>query len=297
MQTSRATRLYAWAGSIPSNAKGSKDAGKMCLAALAAFAFLVSSVSPAHAQFRPRPLTDPATGELFHVEGSASFWLPSADMVIASEGLGIPGTSIDFKNDLGIQDKSFPALSLVLRPARSHKFRMQYIPIKYDASAVLRRPIIFNGQAYPLNLPVNTALDWKAYRFNYEFDFITKNRGFGGFIIEAKYTDIRADLASPLVTEFAHARFPVPALGGIARVYVVPNISITGEVTGFKIPDSIDDRYKAHYVDVDIYGTVNFTNNIGAQIGYRSLDLGYLIKKDTGSLTLKGLYFGAVARY
>jgi len=268
--------LYAWAG--------------------LATAFVLLA-SPAFAQFRPRPLNDPATGEQYHIEGVASWWRPSADMVIASEGLGIPGTSINFKTDLGIQDKGFPALGLVLRPAPAHKFRLQYIPIKYDASSVLRRPIVFNGQAYPLNLPVNTMLDWKAYRFNYEIDFFRRNRGFGGFIIEAKYTDIRADLRSPLVAEFAHARFPVPALGGIARVYVVPNISITAEVTGFKIPDSIDERYKAHYVDVDIYGTVNFTNNVGAQFGYRSLDLGYLIKKDTGSFTLKGIYFGAVARY
>ena len=236
MTTTRLTRLYALAGVLTS----------LCLLAFA---------SPAGAQYRPRPLNDPATGELFHVEGAISFWRPTADIVIASEGLGIAGTSIDFKNDLGIQDTGFPALNLVLRPARSHKFRMQYIPIKYDGSSNLRRPIVFNGQGYPLNLPVNTALDWKAYRFNYEFDFITRNRGFGGFIIEAKYTDIRADLQTPIRSDFAHARFPVPAIGGIARVYVVPNISITGEVTGFKIPDSIDDRYKAHYVDVDIYGT------------------------------------------
>ena len=278
MTTTRLFRFYASAGAL-------------------VFVCLLAFASPARAQYRPRPLNDPATGESFHIEGSLSFWRPTADIVIASEGLGIPGTSIDFKNDLGIQDKGFPAWNLVLRPARSHKFRMQYIPIKYDASANLRRPIVFNGQAYPLNLPVNTALDWKAYRFNYEFDFIARNRGFGGFIIEAKYTDIRADLASPLITEFAHARFPVPAIGGIARVYVVPNISITGEVTGFKVPDSIDNRYRAHYVDVDIYGTVNFTNNVGAQFGYRTLDLGYLIKKDTGSLTLKGVYFGVIARY
>ena len=274
--TKSATRLYSWAGYT---------------------IVLVLLASPASAQYRPRPLNDPATGELYHIEASVSWWRPTADMVVASEGLGIPGTAINFKTDLGIQDKGFPALSFVLRPARSHKLRMQYIPIKYTGSATLRRAIVFNGQAYPLNLPVESILDWKAYRFNYEFDFITRNRGFGGFIIEAKYTDIRADLRSPLVTEFAHARFPVPALGGIARFYVVPNISITGEVTGFKIPDSIDDRYRAHYVDVDIYGTVNFTNNFGVQGGYRTLDLGYLIKKDTGSFTLKGLYFGGVARY
>jgi hypothetical protein len=42
---------------------------------------------------------------------------------------------------------------------------------------------------------------------------------------------------------------------------------------------------------------VNFTNNIGVKGGYRSRDVGYLIKTDTGSLTLKGIYIGAVVRY
>jgi hypothetical protein len=77
----------------------------------------------------------------------------------------------------------------------------------------------------------------------------------------------------------------------------VPNISVTGEFTGFTIPDTIDNRYNAHYFDFDLYGTVNFTNNIGVQGGYRTLDLGYLIKSDSGSLNLKGIYFGVVARY
>jgi len=76
--------------------------------------------------------------------------------------------------------------------------------------------------------------------------------------MEAKYTDVRVELDSPFAAEFAHARAPIPALGGIGRFYVMPNISITGEVTAFKIPDSIDSRYAAHYVDVDIYGTLNF---------------------------------------
>jgi len=268
------------------------------LYALAGFTIVLTLLaSPARAQYQPRPLNDPATGESFHIEGSVSWWRPGSSMSIESEGFGIPGTVIDFKNDLGIQDGTFPALSLVLRPARSHKFRMQYIPIKYEAQSTLRRDITFNGQKYLSNLPVNSTLDWKAYRFNYEFDFVTRNWGYAGFIVEAKYTDIRADLRSPIVTEFARARFPVPALGGVGRYYIVPNISVTGELTAFKIPDSIDNRYQGHYVDVDIYGTVNLTNNVGVQGGYRTLDLGYLIKKDTGNLTLKGIYFGAVARY
>ena len=269
-------RLYAWAG-------------------LAAALVLVAT--PVSAQFKPRPFNDPATGETYHIEGGADLWMPSANMTISSESLNIPGSQIDLKRDLGATDQTFRALQLQLRPARSHKFRLQYIPVTYEASSALSQDLIFNGIRYRVGVPVNTTFAWKTLRFGYQYDFVTRNWGFVGFIVEAKYTDVNVELDSPIAHEFAHARGPVPALGGVARVYVVPNISISGEVTGFKIPDSIDSRYNAHYVDLDIFGTVNFTDNIGVKAGFRSVDVGYLIKADSGSFTLKGLYFGAVLRY
>ena len=108
---------------------------------------------------------------------------------------------------------------------------------------------------------------------------------------------MEVNLASPIGSDFVMAKAPIPNIGGIARVYVVPNISITGELVGMKIPDSVSPDYKAHYVDFDLYGTVNFNKYVGAQVGYRSLDVGYLIKKDQGSFKMKGLYFGGVVRY
>jgi hypothetical protein len=263
--------------------------------------FVLGCATIASAQYKPRPLNDPATGESFHIEAGAGYWSPSADLTVASGGSGalsgIAGTSINAKNDLGFADKRLPQFQITLRPATAHKFRFQYTPITFEGDATLQKDLVFNGIRYRFGLPVTSTLDWKAYRFGYEFDFVHKNKGFAGFILEAKYTDVKVQLASPLLVEFAQARAPIPAIGGIGRVYVVPNISITGEVTGFKLPDSIDSRYAAHYVDVDIYGTVNFTNNIGVQGGYKSLDMGYLVKQDTGSFVLKGVYFGVVARY
>jgi hypothetical protein len=264
-------------------------------AALAAVVFCFAA--PASAQYKPRTLDDPATGEKYHIEGGADFWFPTADMVVESEQLGIPGSQIDLKRDLGLVDTRFRALQVQLRPARAHKLRFEYLPVTYTQSATLNQDIVFNGIRYRLGLPVNSTLDWKTYEFAYEFDFVVKNWGFVGFDLEAKYTDVQVSLASPIASEFARARGPIPAIGGIGRYYIVPNISVTGELTAFKIPDSIDDRYNAHYIDLDIYGTVNFTNNIGVKGGYRSRDVGYLIKTDTGSLTLKGIYIGVVARY
>jgi hypothetical protein len=268
-------------------------------AGLAAATLLWLAV-PAYAQYKPRPLNDQATGESYHIEAGADLWFPSITATIASEALDIPGSQIDIKRDLGVVDKRMSALDLVLRPASRHKFRVQYLPIKYEASSIVNKDIIFNGIRYRLGLPVNSLLDWKTFSFGYEFDFIEKKWGFVGFILEAKYTDVNVSLNSPIMLEgpqFAHARGPVPALGAIGRVYVVPNVSITGEFTAFKIPDSINDRYNAHYVDLNIYGTVNFTNNIGVKGGFRSRDVGYLIEKDAGSFLLRGINMGVVVRY
>lgn len=261
---------------------------------------VLGAAATASAQYKPRPIDDPATGERFHIEAGAGWWNPSADMTVSSGGsgalAGIAGSSINAKRDLGFTDQRLPQFQITLRPAAAHKFRFQYVPIKYEADKTVQADIVFNGIRYRFGIPVTSTLDWKAYRFGYEFDFIRKNRGFGGFIMEMKYTDVAVQLESSPLVEFARARAPIPALGGIGRYYIVPNISITGELTAFKMP-KIEDRYDGHYADLDIYGTVNFTNNIGVQGGYRSLDMGYLIKEDTGSFVLKGIYFGVIARY
>jgi hypothetical protein len=268
-----------------------------------AAAALLATAASASAQYRPRPLNDPATGENYHIEGSVGYWFPSADLTVASSGsgflTGIGGTDINAQRDLGMDSNPrLPEFELVLRPAQRHKLRAQYIPISLEGSATLTRTVVFNGQQYRIGVPVVSTLEWHAARFNYEYDFISNSRGFGGFILEAKYTDVRVELDAPTfnLAEFATARAPIPALGGIGRVYVVPNVSITGEVTAFKLP-TIEDKYAGHYVDIDIYGTLNFTNNIGVKGGFRSLNMGYLIKQDTGDFTLNGLYFAAVVRY
>ena len=136
----------------------------------------------------------------------------------------------------------------------------------------MTRDIVFKGQRYSVGVLVNSALEWKAYRFGYEYDFIVTNRGYGGFILEAKYTDVKATLdaldstGSPLFTEFAHARAPIPALGGVVRVYPIPNISVTAEVTGIKLPNTISEDYEGHYADIDIYGILQLHPNVGTQI-------------------------------
>lgn len=259
---------------------------------------LASAPTVANAQFAATPFSDPATGEQYHIEASFGWWNPSPDFKMSFESLGVIGTEIDAVSDLGIEQKRVPEFRIVLRPGRKHKFRLDYVPMTYSARSTLTRDIVFNGIRYRVNLPVTSDLSWKTWHLGYEYDFVYRDRWYVGMVLQAKATDVSADITATAVgTEFARARAPIPTIGGVARVYVAPNISITGQLDWFKIPDTIDERYQAHYYDFDLYGTVNFNNYVGAQFGFRSKDMGYVFEKDTGNFKAKGIYFGGVVRY
>lgn len=258
---------------------------------------LGATAGPALAQFRPRPLAEAPLAERYVIEAQAGLWNPSPAMSITSESLGIIGTKIDFKNDLGLSQTRFKELRVTLHPARKHKLRFQVIPLDYNQSTTLRRTLVFNGQRYNIGVPVISELKWTAYRFSYEYDFVSMSRGFGGFVLDLKQTDVTATLKSPILDEYTKLQAPIPAIGGIARVYLTPFVSVTGELSGIKIPRNEQYDFNGHYADLDIYGTVNINRNVGAQFGYRSFDVEAVINDDSGAFTLKGLYFGVVARY
>jgi hypothetical protein len=262
-----------------------------CLAALLA-------AVPAFAQYRIPAMSDPATGETYHVEIGGYLWNPTPDVTISSEALGIIGSEIDYVRDFQIEESTFKQLKVVLRPGQKHKFRYEFTPIHYSNDAAqLQRTIIFNGQRFDAALPVATDLKWNAMRFGYEWDFVYRDRGFVGLVVEAKYTDVQTSISNAFVgEEFVSAKAPIPALGLIGRGYVAANVSITGEFTAFRLPD-VNEDYKGNYYDFDLYGTVNFTDNFGASLGYRTLTVFYLVKEDEGHLKMKGLYFGGVVRF
>jgi hypothetical protein len=264
--------------------------------AVLALAIVGGCASSANAQFRPAP--PEAIGEKYHAEFSILFWNPTPELIISSESLGIPGDDVNLISDLGIEKKRIRELRVVLRPGRKHKFRFNYTPIKYEAQAPVTRDFTFNGQRYRVGLLVSTKADLTTYRGAYEYDFVYTNRGFAGVVLDVKYTNVDVELNSPIGLEFVKSVAPIPGIGFIARGYLVANLSVTGEVTYFRIPEQIGgEDFGGRYLDFDLYGTFNFNQNAGVQVGYRSIDVNYFADFDAGSLTFKGLYFGGVVRF
>jgi len=247
----------------------------------------------ASAQIR-RQSRGSGVGENYRVEASFGLWRPDTDIVVTSESLGIPGSEIDAVDDLGFENPTLPDFKVTLRATPRFKLRFGYTPIKYTAQATLQRDIIFNGQLYSVGLPVDSELEWHAFRGGLQFDVVSVDRGFLGVIVEAKFTNFRVDIASPIVSEFTDVKAPIPTVGGIGRVYLAENFAVTGELTGISL--TIDED-EGRYFDFDLNGTYYINRNVGAQFGYRRLSVHYGIDLDTGDMKLSGIYFGAVGRF
>lgn len=258
---------------------------------------LLTLASPVAAQLLPRS-SDLPVGEDYRVELFGGMWSPSPDMKISSDAFGIIGTEIDFVSDLGFSTERFGEIRLRLRPARKHRFRLDFIPIKFNAQATVERRIVFRGIAYDIGLPVSSALSWNAWRIGYEYDIIHRSRGYFGVILEAKYTDIEASLDAPgFAHEFTRARGPIPAIGAVVKVYPLSFLALSAEVSGLKVPNNALESFEGEFIDFDVSATLNFIENLGVQVGYRSMDLNVSSNEESVSLKLDGMYIGALVRF
>src|SRR5687767_14926521 len=229
------------------------------------------------------------------VELGVMFWKPSPVLILSTDDLTDAGVGdVDFVQEFGIEDKYFPEFRATI--GRRHKFRASFVTFSYDAETTINRTIRFQGRTFTIGVPATADIKWNMYRFGYEWDFVSRERGFFGFIADLKYNKVQASIDSPALTSAAatDTTAPVPTLGVIGRGYLAPAVSITGEFTGLSITR---DEFEGKFFDFDLYGTVSFGRNVGVQGGYRSVVVDYIVDEDTGDLKMKGPYFGAVVRF
>jgi hypothetical protein len=252
----------------------------------ALFVFCTLS-APAHAQV--------VAGEDHVVELGVMFWKPSPELTLSTDALsGSSISEVDFVEEFGIEDKMFPEFRAVL--GRNHKFRLSYVKFDYAEDATIQRTFTFQGRTFTVGAPATTDIRWDLWKFGYEWDFVSRERGFLGVVVDLKYNKIDASVDSPALQGAAETDVtaPVPTIGVIGRGYILPMVAITGEFSGLSINR---DDFEAKFFDFDINGTVSFGRHLGAQAGYRSVVVHYLTDEDLGDLKMKGPYFGGVVRF
>ena len=259
---------------------------------------LVLVAGRADAQFTPPREGVPA--EDFHIELGLMFWQPTPELTLTT-GDAVVGT-VDFVQEFGLTDERFREFRGVLKLARKHKLRFAYVPIKYDQDAVLQRTILFENRVFPVNADANANINWDLYRFGYEWDAISMSHGFIGVIGEVKYNKVDASVSASgpfqgqtvTISAETEQTAPVPTIGAIARGYIGKYVSLTGEFTALKLDR---DEFRGKFYDFDVYGAVHLGKYVGGQVGYRSIDVDYLVDGDEGTMKMKGPYFGGFVRF
>ena len=239
----------------------------------------------------------PPVGEDYTIELSGGIWRPTPSLVASSEQFGIIGTKINFGSDLGLTRTDHPEARLTIKRGRQ-KLRVSLVPMQYRQMRTLERPLIFHGIRFDAGLPVESTLEWNAWRIGYEFDVLSFPRAYLGVIAEAKYNQIDVTLATPsLDPEWLKVKAPIPAAGLVLRIYPTRFSPITAEVSGIRLPEGTVDEGSGLYFDLDVYATLNLARTVGISLGYRSIDFNYLFERDSGDLRLEGFYLQAVVRY
>ena len=247
-------------------------------------------------QTRPGEKSNTVYGERYNVEMATTFWTPSVYGVIQSDAIEAIGSSISFTDDLGYESTRFTDLRFVIRPGKKHRIRIQYTPIEYRAAATLNRDVTFQGATFPVSVPVESTFGWHVWRTGYEWDFLYHPRAFVGVLGEARFIDMTAQITSPVASATVAAHAVVPALGFFTRVYVLPDLAINFEWTGFQVPKVFEVEDNT-YVDWDLHATINLTNNFGGQVGWRKTSTFLKVKGDTADMKYEGIWFGLVVRY
>jgi hypothetical protein len=229
------------------------------------------------------------------LEAGIMFWKPTPELTLSTDGLTRAGVDeVDFVQEFGIEDKFFPEFRATL--GRSHKLRVSFVSIKYDEETIIQRTFVFQGRQFTVGVPATADVKWDLWKFGYEWDFVSRDRGFFGVLVDLKYNKVEAAINSPLLTSAASTdtTAPVPTIGVAGRGYVTPIFAIGGEFTGFSLER---DEFDASFFDFDVYGALYFGQNLGVQGGYRSVVVDYLVEEDSGNLKMKGPYIGAVVKF
>lgn len=238
----------------------------------------------------------PAAAQDHVVELGLTFWRPSPALTLSTDAAAGSSNEVDFVQEFGIEDRTFPQFRAAV--GRNHKFRLSYAKLNYDADAVIRRTFTFQGRTFAVNTPATADIAWDLWTFGYEWDFVSRERGFFGVIADLKYNKIEASVDSPALrsTAASDTTAPVPTIGATGRGYITPMVAIGGEFTGLKVRSG---DFDVKFTDFDVNATVVPSRNlgIGAQVGYRSVTADYVVDEDTGNLKMQGPYVGVIARF
>jgi len=217
------------------------------------------------------------------------------DGIFAVNSGGLPGTKIDFDDDLNFDDSEelFAEIALNLG---NFRLAAGYLPIDFSGKGNLTQTLIFNSKTFLVNSEVSSSVDMDIYDLGLTWNILNIDdlpvRVQLGPELSVKVVDANVSMVDHTtdLSENDSLTAPVPTLGARARIGLSDWAALVGRV-GYMEYDGNS------FLDID--GQIEFSPIplIGVFAGYRYLDL----EIDESGLfidaTLDGPYVGVLARF
>jgi outer membrane protein len=209
----------------------------------------------------------PFTLSAFEIGARGYYWFPSLDGKLRVDEAGTIGDTVDFENDLAIEDEDYPSLEAFVGVGKHH-LDLGYTKVDYSGSNVLTRTIIFNGETYPVSSLVSSSIEYKMIDFHYQYDFINLENALAGFslggVFQVKYLDGEVTLKTTGLDEKEDFTLPIPMVGLNLHIGIIADI-LEARVRGTAMTYSGDSMY-------ELVGDISWTPFpfIGIHGGYKT---------------------------
>jgi outer membrane protein len=158
----------------------------------------------------------PASTLAFEIGARGYYWFPSLDGNVKVDEAATIGDTINFENDLGIEDENYPSVEVFLGGGKHH-LSLTYTNIDYSGKKTLTRQITFNGVVYNVNELVESSIEYKMMDLHYQYDFLNLENVLAGFslgvVFQVKYLDGEVGLKTTGIDEKEDFTFPIPMIG------------------------------------------------------------------------------------
>ncbi|MBW2122463.1 MAG: DUF4124 domain-containing protein [Deltaproteobacteria bacterium] len=231
---------------------------------------------------------------LFEIEGR--YWFTGLDGKVRYTESGI-GTSVDFKDDLGVGDENFPEGRFTWHISARNSLRFAYTQACYEGDGNIDRTIEFGGETYTVGTRVVTNVDLKYFRLGWIWDFF---HGVGeavriGTLLEAKgfWADASLDAPelSPAIKESVEVVGAFPTVGLVCDIRLHRFVDLFAEASGIYAG-----KYGYSY-DCEAGLAVSPIRNLSLIGGWRILDFRVEDDPDFATLMISGPFAGGILRF
>ena len=202
------------------------------------------------------------------------YWFPDLQGDVQVDKDGIVGTKLDLRDDLGINNESYPWLDVFLGIGKHH-LTFSYFEANYKGSQFINKNIYFNGELFNINDLVDSKIDYKSYDLMYQYDVVDWENILAGFslgvVARVKYLDGELAMASTTQQTKLDFTAPIPLLGANFHMGLLADVleaRVLLTAIGYSGNNCIDGQ-----VDVSLTPLPFIDINAGYRLFYLNADI------------------------